>query len=259
MDKLRVSLIQTDIVWEDKRKNLEQTHQYIRRLEGVSDLAVLPEMFSTGFTMNSRQLAEPTDGETITTLKRWAARYNVAINGSYIAREKEDCYNRAFFLTPEGESYFYDKRHLFRMGDEPLHFSAGCEKPIVSYRGWNICMLICYDLRFPVWSRNAGNLYDLLLYPANWPASRRLVWDTLLPARALENMSYVCGVNRTGTDGNGLRYDGGSILYSPKGKAMASFPADEQGVVTTEIDLTSLHELRRKFPAWKDADRFSIY
>ena len=159
-------------------------------------------MFSTGFSMQSKILAEPNSGETITTLKQWAAKFQLAICGSYIATENELFYNRAFFLTPEGEEFYYDKRHLFRMGREAEHFSAGDKRLIIPYHGWNICLLVCYDLRFPVWSRNVGNEYDLLIYVANWPIPRRLVWDTLLRARALENQCYVCGVNRVGTDGS---------------------------------------------------------
>ena len=258
MDNLRISLLQTAIVWEDKRKNLDHLHSQLKTLRGTTDLVVLPEMFSTGFTMNSASLAEPVTGETITLLKQWASNYELAIAGSYIASEDHAFYNRAFFITPGEDTYFYDKRHLFRMGDEPHYFSAGNKRIIIPYLGWNICILICYDLRFPAWSRNIKNEYDLLLYVANWPASRQKVWDTLLPARALENMSYVCGVNRIGTDGNDLSYTGGSVLYSPKGKLLASIPENKENTITTEINLTSLQEFREKFPVWKDADVFEI-
>ena len=216
---MRVTLLQTDIVWEDKQENLRLLREKLIKLRGVAEIVVLPETFSTGFSMDSRRLAEPVSGETITLLRQWAAEFQFAIAGSYIAcDEKADAnknavpspdksyYNRAFFLTPEGEAYYYDKRHLFRMGQETEHFTAGSQRSVISYRGWNILLLVCYDLRFPVWSRNVNNEYDLLIYVANWPVPRRRVWDILLQARALENISYVCGVNRIGTDGNQMLY-----------------------------------------------------
>jgi len=258
MKPLRVTLLQTDIVWENIPENLSRLHELLLPLAGTTDLVIVPEMFSTGFSMESTRLAEPTDGLTLSTLRKWAADYNLAICGSFIAADKGHYYNRAFFLTPEGEHHFYDKRHLFRMGDEPQHFSAGRERVIFPYRGWNICMLVCYDLRFPVWSRNRENEYDLLIYVASWPEARRRVWDTLLEARALENMCYVCGVNRVGTDGYGLRYNGGSVIYSPRGEQIASVADDVMGSATIALDGGSLQQLRERFPVWKDADRFTV-
>lgn len=255
---MRISIVQADVAWENKKENLNRLHKKLESLRGKTDLVVLPEMFSTGFSMNSHVLAEPTDGETITALRSWASAYGVALAGSYIAVEDGQYYNRAFFLTPEGEEYYYDKRHLFRMGDEPDAFSPGNEKIVIPYRGWYVRLLICYDIRFPVWSRNISNEYDLLIYVASWAESRRLVWDTLLPARALENMSYVCGVNRIGTDGNGISHNGGSVVYSPKGEKLLSIPDNEEGVATVELSLDSLQRFREKFPAWKDADVFDI-
>ena len=187
MESIRISIIQTDIVWENKQENLRLLHEKLQSLRGITEIVVLPEMFSTGFSMQSKMLAEPNSGATITILKQWAAQFQLAICGSYIATENDQFYNRAFFLTPEGEEFYYDKRHLFRMGREAEHFSVGDKRLIIPYRGWNICLLVCYDLRFPVWSRNVNNEYDLLIYVANWPIPRRLVWDTLLRARALEN------------------------------------------------------------------------
>lgn len=258
MPALKISLVQTDIVWENKEENLNKLGIRLEKLRGTTDLVVLPEMFSTGFSMNSHQLAETVTGTTITILKEYSAAYGFAITGSFIACEDGKYYNRAFFITPEGKEYYYDKRHLFRMGNERDSFSAGTDKLIVNYCGWNICLLICYDLRFPVWSRNVSNQYDLLIYVANWPASRRKVWDTLLPARALENMCYVCGVNRIGIDGNGLAHNGGSVLYSPKAEVMACVTDDKEDIVTAVADLESLHSFREKFPVWKDADPFVI-
>ena len=162
------------------------------------------------------------------------------------------------FINPEGEEFYYDKRHLFRMGNEAEYFSSGNNKLIISYRGWNICLLVCYDLRFPVWSRNVNNEYDLLIYMASWPQARRLAWDTLLCARALENMCYVCGVNRIGVDGNKLIYNGGSVVFSAKGEVLASVPDGEEGIETVSLSLISLQQLRDKFPVWKDADAFRL-
>lgn len=266
MDYLRVSILQTDIAWENKQDNLRRLREKLETLRGETEIAVLPETFSTGFSMNTRDLAEPVTGETITTLRQWAAEYQLAIAGSYIAFDEDATspqplfyYNRAFFLTPEGNAHFYDKRHLFRMGSESEHFTAGGQRFIIPYRGWNILLLVCYDLRFPVWSRNVDHEYDLLVYVANWPVPRRKVWDILLQARALENISYVCGVNRIGMDKNRFPHSGGSVIYSPKGELLASVPDNEEGIATAKLDLSSLQEFRKKFPAWKDADSFKIY
>lgn len=256
---MRVSILQTDIVWEDKQKNLRHLRDKLEELAGKTDMAILPEMFSTGFTMKSRELAEPADGNTITTLRNWAATYQIALAGSYIASDRGHYYNRAFFLSPDGEAYYYDKKHLFRMGNERESFSAGNDKIIIPYRGWNICLLVCYELRFPVWSRNVDNAYDLLIYVANWPTPRRRVWDTLLAARAIENMSYVCGVNRIGVDGNELSYNGGSVIYSPKGEVIALASDNEDNMITVELNLESLRSFREKFPVWMDADRFTLF
>ncbi|WP_303010925.1 amidohydrolase [uncultured Bacteroides sp.] len=258
MDSLRISIIQTDIIWENKQENLLLQEKKLQSLRGTTEIAVLPEMFSTGFSMQSSELAEPNSGITVTVLKQWASQFQMAICGSYIATDNGCFYNRAFFLTPEGEEFFYDKRHLFRMGREAEYFSAGNKRTVISYLGWNICLLICYDLRFPVWSRNINNEYDLLIYVANWPASRRLAWDTLLRARALENQCYVCGVNRVGTDGHHLSYNGGSKIYSALGTEIASLPDEEEGIRTAPLTLSALRQFREKFPAWKDADGFQL-
>ena len=258
MDSIRISIIQTDIVWENKQENLRLLREKLLPLRGTTEIVVLPEMFSTGFTMKSRELAEPVSGITVRILKELAADFQLALCGSFICSERSNYYNRAFFITPEGEEFYYDKRHLFRMGNEAEYFSAGNNKLIISYRGWNICLLVCYDLRFPVWSRNVNNEYDLLIYMASWPQARRLAWDTLLCARALENMCYVCGVNRIGVDGNKLIYNGGSVVFSPKGEPLASVPDGEEGIETVSLSLISLQQLRDKFPVWKDADAFRL-
>ncbi|MBQ8501482.1 MAG: amidohydrolase [Bacteroides sp.] len=262
MESLRVAIVQTDIVWENKQENLLRLHEKLKVLRGATEIVVLPETTTTGFSMNTHLLAEPVTGDTIRTLQQWATEYNIAIIGSYIACDEQEqpnhCYNRAFFLTPEGEQHFYDKHHLFRMGGEAEAFTPGNRCTIINYQGWNIMLQICYDLRFPVWSRNMGNKYDLLIYIANWPASRRKVWDTLLQARALENQSYVCGVNRIGKDGNGLSHNGGSVILSPKGESLIILPDNIEATSIATLSHTSLNSFREKFPVWKDADTFSI-
>ena len=255
-DVLRVSLVQLDIEWENKHGNLERVHEYIASRALETDIFVLPEMFSTGFTMNSRNLAEPNDGYTMTAVKQWAKQYDVAICGSFIASDSGNFYNRGFFITPDRE-YYYDKRHLFRMGNEPQYFSSGNKRLIFEHKGFNICLLVCYDLRFPVWARNVDNEYDLLIYVANWPSSRVKVWDTLLTARAIENMCYVCGVNRFGEDGNGLKYIGSSKMINARGEEMTSI-ARGKDVETVSISKSELVSFRTKFPVWKDADKFEI-
>ena len=258
MHPLKISIVQTDIAWENKQENLRMLREMLHALRGTTESVVLPEMFSTGFTMKSRELAEPVSGITVRILKELAADFQLALCGSFICSERSNYYNRAFFITPEGEEFYYDKRHLFRMGNEAEYFSSGNNKLIISYRGWNICLLVCYDLRFPVWSRNVNNEYDLLIYVASWPQARRLAWDTLLCARALENMCYVCGVNRIGVDGNKLIYNGGSVVFSAKGEVLASVPDGEEGIETVSLSLISLQQLRDKFPVWKDADAFRL-
>ena len=258
MHPLKISIVQTDIAWENKQENLRMLREKLHALRGTTEIVVLPEMFSTGFTMKSRELAEPVSGITVRILKELAADFQLALCGSFICSERSNYYNRAFFITPEGEEFDYDKRHLFRMGNEAEYFSSGNNKLIISYRGWNICLLVCYDLRFPVWSRNVNNEYDLLIYVASWPQARRLAWDTLLCARALENMCYVCGVNRIGVDGNKLIYNGGSVVFSAKGEVLASVPDGEEGIETVSLSLISLQQLRDKFPVWKDADAFRL-
>ena len=257
-ENLRVSMVQSHIIWEDRNENLGYYGELLRRISGKTDLAVLPETFSTGFTMNVEPLADEMDGITVNTIKKWAADYKMAVAGSFIAKDNGKYYNRAFFITPEGDSLFYDKRHLFQMGEENQYFTAGDNRLVVSYRGWNICLLVCYDLRFPVWSRNVNNEYDLLIYCANWPEARKKVWKILLQARAIENMSYVCGVNRVGIDGKGFTYRGDSLIISPKGKKLADAGKREEVTRTVSLSMDEISELRSKFPAWKDADDFTI-
>lgn len=258
MEKLRVALLQNDIIWENVDANLAYCELVLQALDADVHVAVLPEMFTTGFSMSATQYAEEGEGKTLTALKEWAARYDVALAGSYIAREEGKCYNRGFFVKPCGEVTFYDKRHLFRMGDEGKVFTAGDRRVIVEYREWRIALFICYDLRFPVWSRNVENEYDIALYVASWPQVRSHVWRSLLVARAIENACYVCGVNRVGEDGMSLAYIGDTMVVDFKGTTLDKVPDGEQGHVVVELDGDKLQSFRTKFPTWRDADTFTI-
>lgn len=255
---MRISLIQTEIVWADKTANLSHIEKKIESLSGKTDLIVLPEMFTTGFCVDQLNLAETMDGETVSKLKFWAHRFNVAITGSFIAKEANNNHNRAFFTFPDGRIQTADKRHLFSVGGENKYFSSGNVRLIVNYKGFKICILVCYDIRFPVWSRNRNNEYDLLIYTASFPHARIYAWNALLKARAIENQSFVCGVNRIGMDGNNIFYSGHSVLLDFKGKELAGFPELEDGIVTGEIIKDELDKYREKYAFWKDADDFII-
>lgn len=257
-EDLRISMIQSHIIWEDRSENLGYYGELLRRVSGRTDLAVLPETFTTGFSMNVEALADAMDGETLATVRQWAAKYKTAVTGSFIVTDEGKYYNRAFFVTPDGACAHYDKRHLFRMAGEDKHFSAGDRQLIVPYKGWNICLQVCYDLRFPVWSRNVENAYDLLIYMANWPEARKKAWKALLQARAIENMCYACGVNRVGTDGKGFAYRGDSLIFDPRGKKLADAGKREEVTRTCTLSKFKLDEFRAKFPAWKDADSFTV-
>lgn len=232
------------------------------QLDGPTDLVVLPEMFTTGFTNAAAELAEPMNSRTFRWMKQMASQLQAVVLGSYIVREQQQFYNRLLWIEPDGAFAHYDKRHLFRMSDEHTVFSPGTDLLIRSWKGWRICPLICYDLRFPVWSRNqtseAGELsYDLLIYVANWPAARSQAWQTLLQARAMENVSYVVGVNRVGTDGNQVAYDGSSAAIDFQGNLLFS-EKDTEVVTTQTLSMKALREFREKFPVHQDADGFSI-
>ncbi|MEG0949988.1 MAG: amidohydrolase [Bacteroidales bacterium] len=257
MQQFTLGLIQTDILWEDISGNLARLYPRIVSAQGVCDLIIFPEMFTTGFSMHSATLAEPVDGFTISTLQAWADQTGIAFCGSFICRDGDKTYNRAFFITPM-QRFFYDKHHLFRMGSEPLHFDAGKDACIVSYKGWNISLQVCYDLRFPVWCRNVNNNYDLQIFVASWPASRQSAWDILLRARAIENEAYVAGVNRVGSDGNGIEYRGGSVVADMKGEIIAQATPGEEGIIVCTLRKDLLNKFREKFPAWQDADSFEI-
>ena len=256
---MKIAIFQYDIVWGDKTRNLELVERCMADMEDDVDVLLLPEMFSTAFTVDDvSELAESGCGSTMQAVESLARRHGCAVCGSFMAEEHGKFFNRAFFVTESGERYFYDKRHLFSMGGEGKCFSAGNRNVVVKYKGWNISLQICYDLRFPVWSRNVGGEYDLLIYMANWPTVRIAAWDTLLKARAIENLSYVCGVNRVGKDGSGFDHNGHSCVISPKGETVLAFGDGEVALKVCEIDLDSLQRFRSKFPAWRDADEFDV-
>ncbi len=255
---MNITLLQTDIVWADKEANLKSTESALQNLYQSTDLLVLPEVFSTGFCVDRLDLAETMDGHTISKLREWAKLYRVAITGSFIAKEDGKIYNRAFFVFPDGKVKTVDKRHLFSLGGEHKHFSSGNNRLIVNYCGFNICLMVCYDVRFPVWSRNRNNEYDLIIYLANFPHARMDAWDALLKARAIENQAFVCGINRVGTDGNGVEYSGHSVLLNFKGKTLIDFPEYKAMFETREILRDELDDFREKYPFWKDADDFEI-
>jgi len=259
MNELRISLVQTGIFWEDKNRNLEHYGNLLKKLSGKSDLAVLPELFSTGFSIDAFHLSETTGENTIQTIHSWTKEYNLAVCGSFLAKDdSERIFNRGFFVEPNGNAWFYDKRHLFRMGLEQQRFIAGNQQVIVPYEGWNIRLIICYDLRFPVWTRNRKNEYDVLICPANWPSARANVWQTLVVARALENQCYFCGVNRIGEDGNSIEHQGDSVLIDFKGNRILETVPNEESVVTGILQKDHLDDFRERFPAWLDADDFEI-
>ena len=207
--------------------------------------------------MEVERLADTMEGTTLSTVRKWASNFQLAIIGSFIARVDEHYFNRAFLVTPTGETHFYDKRHLFRMAGEDRRFTEGEKQTIVPYKGWNICLQVCYDLRFPVWSRNTEG-YDLAVYVANWPASRREVWNVLLRARAIENQSFVAAVNCVGEDAGGLRYAGDSGVWDARGQVVAAAREYEEGIVVADCDLEALREFRRKFPVLEDRDEFRL-
>lgn len=254
---LKVAAIQADLLWENIGGNLEKFGGILDTLSPDVDLVVFPEMFTTGFSMNPERLAEEMNGSTVNWLLQQSKQRGMALVGSFVAYENRHYYNRLVFVEPNGALQVYDKRHLFRMGEEHNHYSAGAQRLVVNYRGWRIRPLVCYDLRFPVWSR-CRNDYDMLIYVANWPESRREVWSTLLKARAIENQACLVGVNRVGTDGTGLTYSGDSVMMNAKGQPLAMSSGVQQEVLLADFSLADLRTFRNKFPAWQDADDFSI-
>jgi predicted amidohydrolase len=267
MSSLTITLIQTDLVWEDRAANLQQLEQKIRPLAGKTELVVLPEMFSTGFSMRPGLLAETMDGPTVQWMKKLAAECRIILTGSVIIEdspagaEKPHYFNRLIWMLPNGQLGVYDKRHRFAYAGEDMHYTAGQKRLIASVKGWKINLLICYDLRFPVWARQsaAGSSpeYDALIYVANWPHRRIHAWKTLLQARAIENQAFVVGVNRVGKDGNGIEHSGHSMVVDPLGEILYT-KEEAEDVFTITLQKSALEEVRSKLPFWKDADGFII-
>ena len=252
---MKITLIQTDLLWNDPAGNRARFEQKIAKA-GSADLIVLPEMFSTGFCTQPRLAAEPLGGETLPWMKRIAQKTDCALAGSVAVEENGNYFNRFYFVKPDGSVSQYDKRHLFTYGGEHKEFTAGDKRVIVEYKGWRILLQICYDLRFPVWSRNRND-YDLALYTANWPTPRVDAWSALLRARAIENLCYVAGINRTGTDPN-CSYCGKSALLDFKGQTLADVEPGKEALLSAELDADALRDFRKNFPALQHADRFSL-
>jgi predicted amidohydrolase len=253
---MKIALIQTHLIWENPLENRSHLAQKITSFMEDVDLIVLPEMFSTGFTMHPKSVAETMQGETIAWLQHLAKAKNAAITGSLVIKENDNYYNRLVFVFPDGKIMHYDKRHLFGLAGENDAYTAGTQRLIVEYKGWKICPQICYDLRFPVFSRNTEQ-YDLLIYIANWPDKRANAWNILLQARAIENMSYVTGVNRIGTDENKNHYSGDSQVVDAMGNYLLE-PHQSDGVFIVELDKKAQDANRRKFGFLNDADQFDL-
>lgn len=253
---LRLSLVQCDLEWEHKTANLERIEALIEPLKGQTDVVALPEMFTTGFSMRPEFLAEPMDGSTLRWMAGQAAALDVSLTGSFIAAESGQYFNRLVWMYPDGHYLTYDKRHCFRPAGEQEHYTPGFRQLLVEWKGWKIMPLICYDLRFPVWSRNIHD-YDLLLYVANWPERRVYPWNTLLRARAIENQSYTAGVNRVGVDGNGVAHSGDSVVLDFMGMPM-QMASQISTVLTVTLSRSSQQEFRKNWPFWMDMDGFTL-
>ncbi len=280
MSTLTITTIQSNLHWENKAANLAMFEKKIRSIQEDTEIVILPEMFSTGFSMNPEPLAETMsvragtdgDGETVQWMKRVAAENKIILTGSIIIKEGENFYNRLIWMLPNGQYGYYDKRHRFAFAGENEKYTAGTKRLIASVKGWKINLLICYDLRFPVWSRQApsqslpkeeenspvtGPEYDVLIYVANWPERRSIAWKTLLVARAIENQCYVIGVNRVNNDGHNIYHSGDSMIIDPLGELLYHC-SDEEDIFTIVLDKIHLQKVREKFPFWKDADRFNL-
>ena len=273
--RLAITIIQTNLYWEDKRANLQMLEHKISSIKEKTEMVVLPEMFSTGFSMKPETLAETMEGETVLWMKRIAAEQKIILTGSVIIADTGEVgavrplyYNRIIWMLPNGQFGIYDKRHLFAFAGEAEHFAAGTKRLIASVKGWKINLQVCYDLRFPVWARQAPSQpphkgeekapeYDVLIYVANWPERRSTAWKILLQARAIENQCYVVGVNRVGKDGNDINYSGDSMIIDPLGEILFN-KKDDEDIFTITLDKDHLQTVRKKFPFWKDGDGFQI-
>ncbi len=261
MSTLLFTIIQTDLHWEDRQANLAILEKKILSIKEKTEIVILPEMFSTGFSMEASRLAETMEGETVNWMKRIAAEKKIILTGSVIIEgEPKKYFNRLLWVLPNGQYGIYDKRHLFGYADEDKHYQSGDKRLIASVKGWKINLLICYDLRFPVWARqrvNEAPEYDVLIYVANWPERRADAWRSLLKARAIENQCYVIGVNRVGKDGNDITYSGESMVIDPLGEILYK-KKDEEDIYTISLDEDHLKQIRERFPFWKDADPFHL-
>ena len=282
MQPLTITTIQANLFWENKTANLKMFEEKIKNIEGKTELVILPEMFSTGFSMNPVKLAETMDGETVAWMKRIAIEQKIIITGSLILEDNKNYYNRLIWMLPNGQCGHYDKRHLFAFAKEDEHYTAGNKRLIAQVKGWKINLQVCYDLRFPVWARQAPSQpppkgeeqttlnaknenkktenayeYDVLIYVANWPERRNYAWKTLLTARAIENQCYAIGVNRVGNDGNNIYHSGNSMIIDPLGEIIYHKEKDED-VFTYTLQKETLHEVRTKLPFLKDGDAFTI-
>jgi len=254
---LNVSLIQPDLAWERTEENLPRLENLIREIKAPTDLIILPELFPTGFSMNTQSLAEDMDGPSVQWLKKMASSLSTCITGSIMIKEGDNYFNRLVFMYPTGNFSVYDKRHLFRMGKENEYYKPGNQSVIIELKGWRIKPLICYDLRFPVWSRNRMD-YDIIIYVASWPETRVEVWEALLKARAIENQSYVIGVSRIGKDGNNLNHTGESMIFDFRGKQVLRLPANIEATGTFTLNREILNQFRTSFPVHLDADEFRL-
>jgi len=256
MPTLDVTIVQANLHWHDASANRDSFDSAIGAIDAQTDLIVLPEMFTTGFSMDAPNLAETMQGESVAWMRRWASQKSAAICGSLIISENDGYFNRFICAKPDGSLHTYDKRHLFRLAEEHNHYVQGMEKTVFEINGFRICPMVCYDLRFPAWSRNRDD-YDVLLYVANWPSARHNAWATLLRARAIENLSYLAGVNRIGNDGNDLPYIGGSAIIDYLGNDLADL-GDAAGSATARLDLNLLNKFRNRFAFAADADEFTL-
>lgn len=256
-DLIKVALIQTDIIWENPSENRKKFERLLEDMKDNPDIIIFPEMFLTGFSMHVADQAGVMTGDSISWMKHLAKSLHSAIAGSLIIQEDSKYYNRFVMVTPDEEISNYNKRHLFRMGDEKLYYEPGNQRKIFTFGKWRICPQVCYDLRFPVWSRNRND-YDLLIYVANWPANRQEAWKILLRARAIENQVYCIGVNRTGTDGQGVSYLGESMVIDGKGSIISGPLSEKEALIFADLRLSELDKLRSDFPVNKDADEFYL-
>jgi omega-amidase len=254
---MKTTIIQTDLAWEDKQANLDHISSLIEKVEKDSDLVVLPEMFTTAFSMNPSVLSESMTGTSVMWMKEKASSGGFAVCGSLIISVNDRFFNRMLFVTPEGEIAAYDKRHLHSMSGEHTVYSRGNKRIIYNYRKFNFNLQVCYDLRFPVWSRNRGDT-DVIIYSANWPDVRSNVWKSLLVARAIENQAYVIGVNRVGVNPDGTSYSGDSVIINPRGETLASLEPGKEGIASACLSMEYLEKYRSDMPVWRDADPFTL-